>query len=101
MAMMTPRPWNILTAALVAAVVPVVAVTGYFAFVQSSSAILPVLTASATFCTLYTLFVVFPILLLLDRVLTFGPVVCILLGALVAAVAPFLMMVARGPVTGA
>jgi hypothetical protein len=97
----TPRPWQILIAALVAAFVPVVAVTGYFAFVQSPGAILPVLTVSAIFCILYTLIVVFPILLLLDRVLTFGPVVCILLAAFFAVAAPLLMIATKGPVTGA
>jgi hypothetical protein len=97
----TPRPWQILIAALVAAFVPVVAVTGYFAFVQSPGAILPVLTVSAIFCILYTLIVVFPILLLLDRILTFGPVVCILLGAFLAAAAPFLIVVTKGSVASA
>lgn len=91
-----PRSRTIADAALVAALIPVAAVTVYFGVVTGVAMVLPVLAISAVFCLLYTLFLVLPFLLLLDRLVTFSSTLCVVLGAVVSSVGPFLMIVWRG-----
>ena len=84
--------------ALLASVVPALAVTAYWFFTDPGRHTFLVLIVALIFCFGYTLFVVIPMFWVLDCFFVFRLVPCILLGALLAAAPPWLMGISRDPI---